>query len=478
MAAFAGFIGPSGRTRSVDAAADRCINLYIEEVETKKGTYVLYSMPGLRQVATLPSAPVRGLYTTTTGRVFATTATTLFEVFAGWSFLSRGTIPTGTQPVSMTDDGLHLVLSVEGQGFAYDLQAHTLTALPTTGPQTFGQLGYLDSRILTNEPGTSRFWFSGLLDALTWDPLAFYSVEGRPDPLVTLYVDHREVWLPGSQSTEVWYATGRPFPDPQGIGPFARMQNVFLEQGLETPWSMEALDNTLFWLGGTAKGEGPIWTVRGYQPVRISTHAVESALAGMPTVGDCVAFTARHGGHAWIGFDFPSGGQTWLYDTATQAWTEALALEADGSLTNYLSNQHCSAFGEHLWGDRSSGALYIWDIGYHKYGDQARLCRRVAPHLRQEQRRITHKMFQLALEAGVGLAGAAVPGADPQVILRWSDDGAHTWSYGRWRSAGKIGRYPQLCTWYQLGQARTRTYEVSISDPVKIALLGADLEVG
>lgn len=466
-----GFVGPTGVARSSNVAADRLLNLYVEESSNEKGRYTLYSMPGLRQVALLPSGPVRGLYEATNGRVFCTTSTTLFEIFSGWSFLSRGTIHTGTNPTSFTDDGIHLVLSVDGTGYAFEFATDLLTTLPLTGPQTFGQLGYIDGRIVTNEPGTRRFWYTNILAATTWPALAFYSAEARPDLLVTLLVDHRELWLFGSQSIEVWFSTG------DGLSPFARMQNVFIEQGIETPYAVDALDNSVYWLGGSIRGEGPVWTVEGYSPKRVSTHPMESAMAGMPTVGDCVFTTARHGGHAWLVADYPSGGETWAFDTATQAWAEWPRLLDDGSFGNYLSNTHCLAFGEHLWGDRSTGHLYIWDIDYHRYGTGTRLCRRTSPHVRQEQKRIRYSQFRVECETGVGLDGDQIPGADPQMMLRTSADGGTSWSQGRWRSMGRLGARQQQVCWYNLGQHRDLAFEVSVSDPVKVALLAAYLEV-
>jgi Phage stabilisation protein len=466
-----GFCGPTGTVRSPNAACDRLLNMYIENVESDRKRYTLYSMPGLRQVALLPSGPVRGLFEATNGRVFAVTSTTLFEVFAGWTFVSRGSVHTGTTPASFTDDGIHMVCSVDGVGYGYDFASNVLTTLPTTGPQTFGQFGYIDGRIVVNEPGTRRFWYTPILDALTWPALNFYSAEARPDLLVTLLVDHREIWLFGSQSIEVWFSTGN------SLDPFSRMQNVFIEQGIETPYAVDALDNTVFWLGGSIRGEGPVWTVNGYQPVRVSTHALESAMAGMATVGDAVMATARHGGHAWVVLDYPSGGETWAYDTATQSWAEWPRLLDDGSFGTYLSNTHCSAFGEHLWGDRTTGDLYIWDIEYHLYGMAPRLCRRTSPHVRSEQKRLRYSQFRVECEAGVGLDGAPPVGVDPQMLLRTSIDGGHSWSFGRWRSMGRLGARRQQACWYSLGQAREMAFEVTVTDPVKVALLAAYLEV-
>jgi hypothetical protein len=67
---------------------------------------------------------------------------------------------------------------------------------------------------------------------------------------------------------------------------------------------------------------------------------------------------------------------------------------------------------------------------------------------------------------------------DPQVMLRWSDDGGHTWSNSHWRSMGKTGAYGTRVIWRRLGMTlklRDRVYEVSGTDQTKIAIMGAEL---
>jgi hypothetical protein len=64
-------------------------------------------------------------------------------------------------------------------------------------------------------------------------------------------------------------------------------------------------------------------------------------------------------------------------------------------------------------------------------------------------------------------------------MLRWSDDGGHTWSNEHWRSMGKIGEFGYRTIWRRLGMTtkiRDRVYEVSGTDPVKIAIMGAELQ--
>jgi hypothetical protein len=451
-------------------ATDRLINLYVEESSNQKGVYTLYSMPGLRQVALLPSGPVRGLYEATNGRVYAVTSTTLFEVFEGWTFLTRGTVHTGTDPASMVDDGQYLIITVDGFGYSFEFATDTFANLPLTGPLLFGQVVYLDGYILSNEPGTRRVWYAEPLNPVVWPGANVLQAEGRADNTVTLLSDHSQLWIFGTQTIELWDTTGN------SLAPFARNASAFVEQGCETPWSAVALDNSVWWLGGSPRGEGPVWTTKGYEPARVSTHALESAMSTMPTVGDAIAFGARHGGHAWYVISFVSGGQTWAFDSATQSWNELVTLADDGSFLAFPCYTHCPAFAEHLFGDRETGKLYIWDPAYGFYGDKPMYKERTAPHIRNDQQRIRYSKFELVMETGIGLDAGVVPGSDPQVMMSYSDDGGHTWSQRRFRSAGKIGATNQQIVWRQLGQSRQRAFRVAISDPVFVAILGATID--
>lgn len=100
---------------------------------------------------------------------------------------------------------------------------------------------------------------------------------------------------------------------------------------------------------------------------------------------------------------------------------------------------------------------------------------RRSPHLSADGLWAFYQRFQLDLEAGVGLIDGQ--GEDPQLMLRWSDDGGHTWSDEHWTTAGRLGAYAQRAIWRRLGRSRDRIFEVTISDPVKVAWIGAWLDV-
>lgn len=52
---------------------------------------------------------------------------------------------------------------------------------------------------------------------------------------------------------------------------------------------------------------------------------------------------------------------------------------------------------------------------------------------------------------------------DPNVFLRWSNDGGRTWSAERWSSAGLQGDYKKRVIWNRLGRARNRVFEIAMT---------------
>jgi hypothetical protein len=52
-------------------------------------------------------------------------------------------------------------------------------------------------------------------------------------------VDHREIWLFGNNTTEIWINIGDP------DFPFQRIQGAFLEIGCAAPYSVAKADNSL-----------------------------------------------------------------------------------------------------------------------------------------------------------------------------------------------------------------------------------------
>jgi len=467
-------LGSFSQVRSVNAADNRMINLFPEIIpEAGKEPAFLQRAPGLRFLADVGSGPVRGLWTFG-GYGYAVSGSKLYQINSTWSVTEKGTV-TGTGPVSMVDNGTQLFIAAGADGFIYNASTDVFAQITDPDFPGASVVGFIDGYFVFIEPNSQKFWVSELLDGTSVDPLDFASAEGSPDNLVSLIVDHREVWLFGQTSVEVWYNAG--LPD----FPLARIQGAFNEIGCAARASVAKLDNGVFWLGADARGRGIVYRSQGYNGQRISTHAVEWQIQQYSDISDATAYTYQQDGHSFYVLNFPSADITWVYDVATQAWHQRAGW-LNNAFTRHRGDCQMAFNAEIVIGDYLAGAIYAYDpTVYTEAGTVQKWLRswRALPTGANNLKRTTQHSLQLDCESGVGLDGVG-QGTDPQVMLRWSDDGGHTWSSEHWKPMGKIGETGKRVIWRRLGMTtklRDRVYEVSGTDPVKIAIMGAELIV-
>jgi hypothetical protein len=378
--------------------------------------------------------------------------------------------------VSIADNGTQMFLACNPDGFIYNEVTNVFAKI--TDPDFTGAVtvGYLDGYFVYNEPNSQKVWVTELLDGTSVDPLDFASAEGSPDGLVAINVDHREAWLFGTDSIEVWYDAGL------ADFPLTRIQGAFNEIGCVAAFSIAKLDNALFWLGTDARGQGIVYRANGYTGVRVSTHAIEYAIAQYGNLSDAVAYTYQQEGHAFYVLTFPTGNATWVYDVSTQAWHERAGWDTGlGEFTRHRSNCQCNFGGNTVVGDFENGNIYTLDL--EVYADNGGIQKwlrswRALPTGANNLKRTAQHSLQLDCESGTGLVTGQ--GSDPEIMLRFSDDGGHTWSNEHLSKMGKIGEYYRRVFWRRLGMTlklRDRVYEISQTDPVKAVIMGAELVI-
>jgi len=535
-------LGSAYVARSVNAADNRMVNLFPEVIpEGGKEAGFLSRAPGLNFLQTVGTGPIRALWAhQTNGSDFYVVSGNQFYKLTGLNATPTllGTV-AGTGPVSIADNGTQLFIAANGPSYIYNEVTNVFAQI--TDPDFAGAVtvAYLDGYFVFNQPNSQIIWVSQLLDGTSVDPLDFASAEGSPDGVVGLIADHRELWVFGTDSVEVWYDSGA------ADFPLQRIQGAFNEIGCVSAYTIAKMDNGLFWLGTDARGQGIVYRANGYTGVRISTHAVEYAIAQYGNISDAIAYTYQQEGHAFYVLTFPSGNATWVYDVATQAWHERAGFD-DGEFMRHRSNCQCNFGGNIIVGDFENGNIYTLDLDvYADNGGIQKWLRswRALPTGANNLKRTAHHSLQLDCETGVGLnlypaydsenidteAGLnlvaeyvqtylatqsgniltteagdgfeplgqyelsdqdisgyelvtnsypAAPGYNPEVMLRWSDDGGHTWSNEHWSSVGKIGAYGHRTFWRRLGMTlklRDRVYEISGTDPVKTSIMGAEL---
>ena len=468
-------LGSAYVARSVNAADNRMVNLFPEIVpEGGKEPAFLQRAPGLNFLQTVGTGPIRGLWAhQIDGSHFYVVSGNEFYKLDGLTATPTliGAV-AGTGPVSIADNGTQIFIAANPYGYIYNEVTNTFG--PITDPDFPGAVtvSYLDGYFVFNEPNSQKIWVTQLLDGTSIDPLEFASAEGSPDGVVGVLTDHRELWVFGTDTTEVWYNAGLiDFP-------LTPVPGAFNEVGCAAPNSIAKMDNQIYWLGKDARGQGIVYRASGYIGQRVSTHAIEWQMQEYADLTDAVGYTYQQDGHSFYVLNFPTANTTWVYDVATGAWHERASF-SNGVLSRHRGNNMCNFGGNIIIGDFENGNLYTFDLNMFADNGQAqkwlRSWRALPTGQNNLARTIQHSM-QLDCETGVGLNNGQ--GSDPQVMLRWSDDGGHTWSSEHWKSMGKIGRSGYRTIWRRLGatlKIRDRVYEVSGTDPVRIYIMGAEL---
>jgi hypothetical protein len=348
------------------------------------------------------------------------------------------------------------------------LYALNWTVIPSTDGAFEGasSVDIVDNYFVYNDPDTQQFAASDLLSPIT-NPLSFGSKDGAPDDLVSLIVDHREVYLLGEQSSEVWVDVGsQPFP-------FQRIPGTSTQHGIVAKNSMARVGNSFAYVSRNIRGQGMIVQMNGYSPQRISTHAVENTLVNQ-YIDDAIAWTYQLEGHECYVVTFPTLNLTWVYDVSTNMWHKWLYTNNLNQYERHRGNC-CAVFqGKVLVGDYENGQIYELDPNnYTDNGQKVRRLRR-CPHIVTDLQRQFFDELQIQFQPGVGLQTGQ--GNNPQAMLRWSNDGGSTWSNEYWVTIGKIGRYNNRAIWRRLGWSRDRIFEVVVTDPVKAVIVSANLK--
>ena len=474
---FEQFTGGTYSSWSSNVAADRAINLYPEVVEVPGGKtrMALYSTPGLQTFCTLPTVPVRGLYAGGE-RLFAVSYNILYEVFIDGTFSAAGPVgsdgPTHS-PVQFAANGVQLLISSADQAWLWDgVNPPSVPAVPADDSAPVGSdantvgtartIAFQDGYFIAAKPDSKRFFFSALYDGLTWDALEVSAKETYPDNISTLLSDHQELYVFGTdRSTEVWRNEG----DPDAAGGFRRDPGGFIHTACIAPWSVCSLADGLHFLGGDVRGRIVAYRLQGFQPQRVSTHAVEQIWSEFVRPYDGYAYTYTEEGHQFWVINFQTDNQTWCYDISTKLWHER-AWWNGTSLEKHRGRCHAFSWGRHLVGDHTSGKIY--HMSHQLNDDDGVPLRRIrqAPHISNDRMRVFGHRLELDLE---------INGTAPTAALDWSDDDGATFTAPRSRAPSISGAKRGRVIWRRLGSARDRIYRVTISDNVKVAIADASL---
>jgi hypothetical protein len=487
-------LGSSYVARSVNAADDRMINLFPEIVpQGGKEPAFLTRAPGLTAFKVIPgiSNSIRGLYNLY-GVIYVVRGPDLYSMAPpAYTPVLRGTAITSASlltPVVIADNGTQIFIAGDDfNGYVYNVNTTVFTKMVPGVYANFPgctSVAFVDGFFLINKPNTQRVYASTLYDGTTWDPLAFASAEKSSDNVVGVAALHGELWVFGTNSTEVWANTGN-----AGFA-FSPIPGAFSEIGCLSIYTVAKMDNTIYWLGIDSRGAGVVYRAKGYTGQRVSTHAVEWQIQQLSLDNAC-SYTYQQDGHSFYVLNthpiprIDLSPTTWVYDVATESWHERKSYDtSSGIYLRHWGSCQCTvklSTGVQsvvsLIGDVRVAAVYYFDLLNFTDSGTAQLWLRswrALPTGQNNLNRTVHHSLQLDCETNQGL------GTQPECQLRFSDDGGNNWSNYRFANLGLVSDLPTRVIWRRLGMTlalRDRVYEVSGTDPVKISIMGAELHM-
>lgn len=300
-----------------------------------------------------------------------------------------------------------------------------------------------------------------------FDPLDIAAKSGSADPIVAIIAVHKELWLIGELTCEVWIGTGA------ADFYFQLQQGAYIDHGCAAEYSVAYQDVVSFWLMQDKQGKGIVVQGGNYQVVEISTPKLVSTFRSYSTISDAIGFCFQIEDHAFYVLIFPTENKTWLYDLTVKTWTEWAWTDPDnGSLNRHRANCGMYAYGKNLIGDWENGKILELDPELYQDEDSPITRIRTFMHMVKEGHRITYDQFIADMQCGTSVQ-TDEDEASPTVDLSWSDDRGVTFGNALSQSLGREGQYLTQPSWNRLGMARDRVFKLKWSANCKTALNGA-----
>jgi len=441
---FADQIGQGSVTQN---SREILINMYAEQQVSGRSPIVRRQRAGLSLVQAL-TGEKRAIEKNAGVHYLVVDAT--FYTFDGTTLTACGTLETSTGYCSIVfDDNGDVGISDGAKLYHW---AGVSLSKPSM-PSDVGTLTFLGGFAIYNEPDTGRWYWSGVNDMQSWDPLDFATAENKPDTLLRVTTSYKQLWLWGMETTEVFSLTGGT------DSPFSAYTTV--ERGIGAAFSVVSEDNSQFFLGN----DWIFYRIDGYRPVMISNAAVQEWVADVPEAArsECWGFAYTDGFNKFVTWVFP-GYLALQINLATGLWNIAKTFGRDD--WNVRGSQYT----------RSDYVLTSAGISRLVRGlntdDGSTMYRGgVSAPISDGLSRVLINSF--VLDAEVGRTASAT--SSPQIMCRVARDG-ETFGNERWRSLGAQGNYKARPVWRNLGIGRKQMIEIGVTDDVEFKIMGAELE--
>lgn len=345
---------------SLSNASERLVNGIM--VPDDKGGYVSKRRPGLllfKDIGT--SAKIDGVYwwakkeiliVVSNGSVYKITDTSGTLVSLGGVSLNTNIRPTFAEAKYSGTDYLFMA---NGSQIAYTDGTSAMAFMSDIdAPTTCTHVAFIDQYLVANSTGVDSFYYSDVGDPFSWNSLSFATAESNFDKSVALVVKNRKIIIFGESSIEFW--------ENDGITPFKRRNDVFINEGTFSPYSLIDTKLGIFFLDNNREVR---LLSTGGTTTKVSTQ-FDSNIQGLTSTDDCFGDNYIVGGKGFAVFTFPTDGKTYVYDYLNDYWGE-WAYWASSDFARYRGNNYvyCSSWNLHIVGDYNDDKLYKCSFNYY-----------------------------------------------------------------------------------------------------------------
>lgn len=426
------FAGASAQSEHhPDFSTQRLVNVFVADRPNSDYSAAIYlGAAGLRPVVDL-GGPVRAMLELG-DKLYVVANSQLWSIDRAGVATPEGNVPDARDTI-IEGNGDTVLITTGDVVSAFSIQTGQMLGVQNL--PNASSVAYIDNFAIFTEPGVGRFWVSDVGNLDFVDGLSFATAETDEDDLVRAFVDHREIWLFGKDTTEVWYVSG------DADLPVSRSNDATLEKGCAAKMSVQKLSNTVFWVGS----DRVVYAASGYVPQPISGPNLNQILEAMTEeeLGRITSSVWTEQGREMYALHI-EGRPTWVFDTTSSQWWERatdLGEWVGVCATRFALEQYIGG---------TDGVVYIMDENTFTDGGRDILRHMVSAPLGDGNRRIQHRY--LRADMGRSTVGSTI-------TLEVSEDGVN-WRTPRDRIISGDQSLIR-CNWNNLGQSRWRIYKLS-----------------
>jgi len=352
---------------------------------------------------------------------------------------SKGVIP-GNGVVPTVSTTFNYAAVADGKVHLYD--GSTVSALTLPDGYLAQDVDQLNQYVLVLTSGGSGRFYWIVPGETTIDALNYATAESSPDGAVAVRRVGDELWFFGTDTIEVWQATG------DQDAPFQRASGRLYERGCLARDTVRRFDNSVMWVadnGEVCKG--------GAVPQVVSDNGLTERIRKRG--GDLSAWVFGIDGHEFYALNVPGQG-TFCFDASTALWCEFASFRKTGWLPTV--------------GYENAGQVFCGGVDGKVW--------RLDPEADQDDGQVIER----TITASIAVAGASQPNtslslgigasADTTVRVRWRDGQD---DYPAYYDTLPIRAGFDVASMYRLGTPRQpyREFEISFVGPERVRIAGA-----